>query len=58
VSERQYRYWRLGRAYQNIAVSEVPSWDSPSYGRFGAWFHSRGLTLRYRGWLLHFTVRR
>ncbi len=50
-------YLRLGRAYQNIALSRTPSWDQPCYGRFGAWFHHRGLTLRYRGWLLHFTVR-
>ena len=57
MTEKRYREWRVGRAYQNIGVSFIPSWDQPYYPRVGGWFHHRGLTLRYRGWLLHITVR-
>lgn len=52
------RYFKVGRAYQSVALDWLGSWDQPCYGRFGAWFHHRGLTLRYRGWLLLLTVRR
>jgi hypothetical protein len=50
-------YIRVGLPYQNVALSRVRSWAEYDYPRFGAWFHYRGLTLRYRDWLLHFTVR-
>ena len=48
------RYFKIGRAYQAIAVDYVPSWDDPHYPRCGAWWHTarHGFTLRYRGWLL------
>lgn len=48
---------RVGLGYQHVAISRAPSWDHPRYPRLGAWLHHRGLTLRYRGWLLHVTVR-
>lgn len=57
VRRGEHFYLRLGRAYQHVAVSRAPSWDHTRYRRLGAWFHHRGLTLRYRGWLLHLTVR-
>lgn len=52
------RYFHLGRPYQGVSLDWVGSWDQPCYPRLGAWFHHRGLTLRYRGWLLGITVRR
>lgn len=52
--DRHHRYFKIGRAYQAVAVDYVPSWDTPHYSRFGAWWHVKrhGLTLRFRGWLL------
>jgi hypothetical protein len=42
------RYFKIGP----IALDRVGSWDSPTYPLFGAWCHPRGLTLRFRDWLL------
>jgi hypothetical protein len=35
-----------------VTFDRVGSWDSPSYPLLGAWRHERGITLRFRGWLL------
>ena len=40
-----------------VELAWLGSWDSPSYSRWGMWTFRRGITLRYRAWLLHLGLR-
>jgi hypothetical protein len=35
-----------------VHLCRIGSWDTPYYPSFGAWFSGRGLSLRYRGYIL------
>jgi hypothetical protein len=39
-------------AVPGLSLCRIGSWDSPSYGLFGAWYSPRGVSLRYRGFVL------
>lgn len=44
--------FRLFFRVPGLNLSRVGSWDSPRYGLFGVWYSPRGVTLRFRGYLL------
>ena len=42
------RYFRI----PGLSLDRVGSWDQPRYGLFGAWYSPRGISLRFRAFIL------